>query len=76
MQGVQTRQQAICLLRHGFDDGEPVLLLGFQVRELGRIGRDLGGDLLAECPQFVLIPLELHAPLRVDGSLPAYPGSP
>jgi hypothetical protein len=68
---MKTRQQAMSILCNGFDDGKPLLLLRFQARNLGRIGSNLGVDLPAECPKFLLITLELRSTFSVYWPLPS-----
>jgi hypothetical protein len=75
VQGIQTRQQAMRLLCNGFHGGKPLLLLRFQARDRGGISSHLGGDMPAEVLKFVLIPLELRAPVCVDGSFPSQTGA-
>src|SRR5262249_23186707 len=71
MQGVQTRQKAMRMLRNSFDDGKPLLLLRFQARHRGSISSYLGVDMPAEFLKFLLITLELRSPVSVDGSFPS-----
>src|SRR2546428_871724 len=61
------------MLRNGFDDGQPLLLLRFQARHRRSIGSNLGIDLPAEFPQFCLITLELRSTVSIDWPFPAHP---
>src|SRR5438093_5436151 len=60
------------MLRNGFYDGQPLLLLRFQARHRGSIGGNLGVDIPAEFLKFCLITLELRSTVSIDWPLPSH----